>query len=64
MGQASVSDSLCRSNAHPRHLHEVPPVITECVVDDRAIAGISEPHGRSNRRTDDGGHRRQEMVSP
>src|SRR5688572_24839462 len=42
MGYASVSNSLCCSNVHPRHLHVVPPVSTECVVDDRVLAGISE----------------------
>jgi hypothetical protein len=42
MGYASDSNSLCCSNVHPRHLHEVPPVSTECVVDDRVLAGISE----------------------
>jgi hypothetical protein len=42
MGYASDSNSLCYSNVHPRHLHGVPPVSTECVVDDRVLAGISE----------------------
>jgi hypothetical protein len=42
MGHASVSKSLCCPNVHPRHLHVVPPVLTESVVDDRVLAGISE----------------------
>src|SRR6218665_2213262 len=43
-GLACVSKKPLLFNCPPRHLHVVTLLRTKCVVDDRALAGISEIH--------------------